>query len=1114
MTTFMNQFPAQMSQILAIRDKFVEVSKQSDEKLTAMIEAAKDFRSGMEPLKKEVDQLQTRVKNLQFCIEGLSHVQNFYKTGREVEQTIIQGPATNLSEYLKAMDRIKDSLVYFNQNDTDHLEYTRLSTLLSNGLKALHKYFEEILRQSFVPMPSDVLYRLAEKDDAISLNGTRMEHQEGSASAIPASLDCESISEDSVHTLQEISTWLRKATTLVDSKEGERKSHPHLARLFHSRGAMDAMGSPEACQISQSLALYCDFRKDLMRVSLVKLREYQKSLEKNAQNARSRVGGSQMNIATLGRRRGLKAIGIVWDANSRRGVANDIRDTDDLDSEHYATSLSAFFILIERERLLLDRLNLAANSHEANFAYSLICRSALTDLMNEGGAYVRLMSRVISRNEFYMIVSLLTIMRRFIDLSSTVVETLKIVSSLAQPLIDMVNRFRGQIKATIDAFLQQLQPGSGSSQVPPDATVHELASNVLLFLEKLLDYEITVGTALTWEEVKITPENIFQYLTTVDSKPKMARSAFGQYIFRVITSLVANIDKKAEAYSDDLSRIVFQMNNLRYTLTNLKSTGLQNILDEYDNTAVHKFAKILNESKQVYTKALSDTIGLTTSNKDAGGGNNVLRRHIPKRRLSILSDSTLPDDEVVGVSSQNSSLNLSASSSCMRCINLPTPAFLNQFSQRRQMDSKERSQMKDIWNNVNQGIAGLMKQHSQLSIPDKELREELRVCLSKELVPLYQTFHDRSLQVPFTSRREKYIKMTPTEFQDRLNQMFGPTQTLPPIVPHPRLPFRLLVRRHGVDLTYSPMIMSGAFLHSEQARASDFTTCPSDRPMITQIACQSGPEFARCAAELANLCDGIDLNCGCPQRWAMEEGYGAAMLKKPELIEDLIKSARSAVPRWRIVRTPENAELRVPFSVSTKIRLVPCPPRAIGGDSVSATSSTGMNNVEMTTELVRRAAQMGVDWVTIHGRTPTQRSVVPARWHDIKEVIAARVGHCTDTSAPLPIFLNGDIKSFNDAVEAYRISGCQGVMAAQGLLQDPALFQRDGHKDPWSLYQEWLHLCQEYPESMPFKTVHRQAYWIMEKHLGKKERSILHQIGDVNRLEKFEANSNTNSRLA
>ncbi|VDK32636.1 unnamed protein product [Taenia asiatica] len=808
MTTLMNHVPSQISQILAIRDKFVEISKQSDEKLTAMIEAAKDFRSGMEPLKKEVDQLQTRVKNLQYCIEGLSHVQNFYKTGREVEQTIIQGPSVSLTNYLKAMDRIKDSLVYFDQNNTEHLEYTRLSTLLSNGLKSLHKYFDDILSQSFTPMPPDLLYTLAEKEDAISLGGTRI----NDTSAVP--LECDSISEVYVSNVQEISTWLRKASSSVTSATvasagEERRSHHHLARLFRMEVVDSA--STEGYQLPPSLAQYCEFRKDLMRVTLVKLREYQKSLEKNAQSARGRPGSasSQLNISTAGKRRGLKAVGIVWDANSRRGVANDMRDVGDLDSEHYATSLSAFLVLIERERLLLDRLKLAVNSHESHFAYGLICRSSLSDLMTEGGSYVRLMGRVIGRGEFYMLVSLLTIMRRFIDLSPTFVETFKIVGTLSQPMTDLVNRFRTQIKATLDAFLQQLQPGTGSSQVPPDATVHELASNVLLFLEKLIDYELMVGMALTWEEARITPEATFPYLVTVNSKPKMARSAFGQYIFRVITSLVANIDKKAEVYSDDLSRIVFQMNNLRYILTDLKRTGLQSILNEYDNSAVDKFTRILNESKQVYTRAyvldlfsdpffliffirsilpapfngveklqsrnrqkgqkltsflrpcsISDAICLTVPSKESGSsgtGGGVLRRflvgahpiHLAKARASLLSNSSL-SDEVMG--SQASLTTLSSA----------------------KMDSKERSQVKEIWNGINQGLASLLKQHSQLSIPDKELREDLRECLSRELVTLYQAFYDRSLQTPFTSRREKYIKLSPSEFQARLNQMFLP----------------------------------------------------------------------------------------------------------------------------------------------------------------------------------------------------------------------------------------------------------------------------------------------------------------------------------------------------
>lgn len=75
----------------------------------------------------------------------------------------------------------------------------------------------------------------------------------------------------------------------------------------------------------------------------------------------------------------------------------------------------------------------------------------------------------------------------------------------------------------------------------------------------------------------------------------------------------------------------------------------------------------------------------------------------------------------------------------------------------------------------------------------------------------------------------------------------------------------------------------------------------------------------------------------------MEEGYGAAILKQPQLIEDLVKAARAAVPRWRVVSTPEGEERQVPFAVSIKIRLVPCPPRAIGEDDESSAPASWPN---------------------------------------------------------------------------------------------------------------------------------------------------------------------------
>jgi tRNA-dihydrouridine synthase 4 len=67
-----------------------------------------------------------------------------------------------------------------------------------------------------------------------------------------------------------------------------------------------------------------------------------------------------------------------------------------------------------------------------------------------------------------------------------------------------------------------------------------------------------------------------------------------------------------------------------------------------------------------------------------------------------------------------------------------------------------------------------------------------------------------------------------------------------------------------------------------------------DAPLIVQFAAHTDKEFGD-AAELIRSgghMGGIDLNCGCPQKWAMQEGIGSALLKKPETIKSMVKAAK------------------------------------------------------------------------------------------------------------------------------------------------------------------------------------------------------------------------------
>lgn len=122
-----------------------------------------------------------------------------------------------------------------------------------------------------------------------------------------------------------------------------------------------------------------------------------------------------------------------------------------------------------------------------------------------------------------------------------------------------------------------------------------------------------------------------------------------------------------------------------------------------------------------------------------------------------------------------------------------------------------------------------------------------------------------------------------------------------------RLQFRTLVKKYGVDLCFTPMIMTDSFCQSEKARQNEFSTNCDDTPLIAQFAANNVHEYLSSMEMVYPYVDGVDLNCGCPQRWAMQSGYGSALLNKPELIQDLTSTIKRNVSES--------------FSISVKLRV-------------------------------------------------------------------------------------------------------------------------------------------------------------------------------------------------
>ncbi|XP_076469309.1 tRNA-dihydrouridine(20a/20b) synthase [NAD(P)+]-like [Babylonia areolata] len=284
-----------------------------------------------------------------------------------------------------------------------------------------------------------------------------------------------------------------------------------------------------------------------------------------------------------------------------------------------------------------------------------------------------------------------------------------------------------------------------------------------------------------------------------------------------------------------------------------------------------------------------------------------------------------------------------------------------------------------------------------------------------------------------------------------------PVKVCAPMVRYSKLPFRLLVRKYDCDLAYTPMIISDSFVKSLKARDSDFTTCAEDRPLIVQFAAGCANDFADAAEIVAPYSDGVDLNCGCPQRWAMAEGYGACLLGKPELLSDMVRQARDRVP------SPD-------FTVSVKIRI--------------------HNNIRQTVELCQRAEKCGASWITVHGRTKDQRAQ-PVNYDAIRII---------KDSVSVPVVANGDVKSSSDVTTIVEKTGADGVMSARGMLANPAMYA-GFDETPVQCIKDWLDLSLSL--GTPYQCFHHHLIYMMDRLLSRAERRVFNSLASTSAVLAF-----------
>ncbi|MEM3422213.1 MAG: tRNA-dihydrouridine synthase family protein [Candidatus Bilamarchaeaceae archaeon] len=247
-----------------------------------------------------------------------------------------------------------------------------------------------------------------------------------------------------------------------------------------------------------------------------------------------------------------------------------------------------------------------------------------------------------------------------------------------------------------------------------------------------------------------------------------------------------------------------------------------------------------------------------------------------------------------------------------------------------------------------------------------------------------------------------------------------PKNFLAPISEYTNLPFRLLCQKYGASATVVPLVNVTAIAKRKEG-IDKIQISDKEKFVGVQLFGSNPTEFKIASHVLLASFPFIkwfDINCGCPMDNIIRVGAGAALLKKPKKIVEIISSL-----------------YHTDLPISVKMRI--------------------LENEKKTICFCKKIEQGGADFLVVHGRTPTQLYSGKANWDIIKKI---------SNEINVPVVGNGDIANVADGLGRVRDGFCASFMIGRAAMKNPLCFKNkkpNGIKGQKRIFLEYFSFCEK-----------------------------------------------------